>query len=328
MMIRFVLVCLFTLLLLDSCSDSNELLLPGKIPDAIPYSKLGTGKLVFNRYADGHYLIDIDHQRVNEIRIDPVDGCVISPDGEAIAYTSGYMADLHLIHSDGSAFEGYDNNNQHVYQISWAPDSKVLYFLDSSGDSTRINKLTTDPCCSKRQKTRAFLDLDNFYSPFSVSSSGEMAFYAGHNNGELLMHGLYTMDKDGENLTLIQGEDRLFRYEYCTPSWSPAGDQIAYLSLDQNFPAMQWIILIDPDGMSSDTIAEFDVPPNAISEGWGLRNNGLSLCWSPDGSKIAFTKLEGNYVAHIYTIDVNTRELVQVTFKEDAQDYYVSWSMN
>jgi Tol biopolymer transport system component len=53
---------------------------------------------------------------------------------------------------------------------------------------------------------------------------------------------------------------------------------------------------------------------------------GLSLSWSPDGTKLAFTKLEGDLTWHIYTIDVQSGKMEQLTFGEKVRDYSVSWS--
>ncbi len=137
--------------------------------------------------------------------------------------------------------------------------------------------------------------------------------------------GLFVMNSDGSDFRSIACDSAsFFSFRYCSPSWSPTGDNIAYLSLDDNPPKTQWIILIDPETTETDTIAEFNVPPEAFLMSVPIWEQ--SLCWSPDGTKIAFTRLEGYYVSHICLVNIDTGEITQVTFEEDARDCFISWS--
>ncbi len=93
---------LLALLMANACTKNIETetdrIIPADLPDEIPYETLGSGKLVFNRmgYPDNFYLIDIDNEDVSKLLIDPVAGCVISPDGEMITY-SEYMDYLYIL---------------------------------------------------------------------------------------------------------------------------------------------------------------------------------------------------------------------------------------
>ena len=50
------------------------------------------------------------------------------------------------------------------------------------------------------------------------------------------------------------------------------------------------------------------------------RQNSVSVCWSPVGSKLLFNKPEGNFVSHIYVINPDGSDLTKVTTAENVAD--------
>lgn len=90
------------------------------------------------------------------------------------------------------------------------------------------------------------------HSFFSCSVNGDFTFYSNayHTAQELQWNGLYTMDEAGEDLKCISiADENTGRYSHCSPKWSPDGEKIAYLSIenDENFSTQQ-IILVEKDG--------------------------------------------------------------------------------
>ena len=54
--------------------------------------------------------------------------------------------------------------------------------------------------------------------------------------------------------------------------------------------------------------------------------NELSVCWSPDGTKLLFNKTGNGLESHIYIINNNGGELKQITNEPGVCDRSVSWS--
>ncbi len=126
-----------------------------------------------------------------------------------------------------------------------------------------------------------------------------------------------------------EGVDELFkRSGFIHPLWSPDGQTIAYLlnfmdSNDINLYTFLELFVMNADGSNPRSLAKFETNATGLWSG----QNDISLCWSPDGSKIAFNKKEeGNLISHIYIINPDGSGLTQVTFAEGVTDRSVSWS--
>ena len=320
-----------SIILFNSCykdDDDNDVISIVNLPDKIPYNELGSGKMLFHRNYKP-YIIDVDKQTVSEIIKDDNGTCVISQDGELIAYDD-YMDILHIINIDGSVYAEQTFIDQCFSMISWSLDSKNIIYLDVCYNNLHyLCELSVKENCCTRKIIKDFT-FDNFFnSPFSVSKNGKFTFYTNITSTaqEMPWNGLYTMDKNGEEIKCIStAHKNSGRYTHCSPKWCPTEEKIAYISLyGKDNLSTQGIITVEANGSNPDTIVEIVVPPEPFVEGWGARNLGISLCWSSDGTKIAFTRLEGYNVSHIYVIDINTKKLVQVTFEENVQDYHLSW---
>ena len=108
---------------------------------------------------------------------------------------------------------------------------------------------------------------------------------------------LYVMNADGSSLkrlTETEADER-------QPSWSPDGDQIAFLSFTE-VARNDWLIeyfVIDADGSDLRRIAETSVFPSGVEP----------IKWSPDGSKIALQL--GQSAVHVVNVDGS--DLVEAT---------------
>lgn len=294
------------------------------LPDDIPYEKLESGKLLFSRN-NKFYLIDIDAEEVSEYNMNPVGPAILSPDGTMIAYST--LNDvLEIIHMDGTVYTKLSYPDQCFNLPGWSMDSKRIVYFDHCYSSTyNLFELPVVENCCTRSLVKTFNQ--NSYlinSPFSVSAEGNIVFFAESLDKEqdLPWDGLYIMNNTGENLKSIITVDDTAHYNlFCCPKWSPDSKKIAYISLNSLNsipPEYQDIMLINPDGTDPQSLVRIEFAPGIIS--------GMTLCWSPDGSKIAFTRMAGEGLSNIYMVDVSSGKLTQITDEPRVTDAYISWS--
>ena len=160
--------------------------------------------------------------------------------------------------------------------------------------------------------------------PFSVSQNLKLSFVAYFS---LSPWGIYTMDIDGSNLRGIASTDSSQPGAFYSPAWSPDGQKIAYLlyfrDFNYDFTSLE-LIVMNADGSNPRSLAKFET--ENVTGDWSGQND-ISVCWSPDGSKIAFNKKEeGDFISHIYIINSDGSGLTQVTFAEGVTDRSISWS--
>lgn len=137
----------------------------------------------------------------------------------------------------------------------------------------------------------------------SPTSPGKIAFISDFEEpGQIPF--AYIVDPDGSN------QIRLDQCHYFL-QWSPDGTRIAFCRLEGG------ICIADADGTN---LSKVELP--------GILSGELS--WSPDGAKIAivcaFPQSPNNYIAEVYTINVETGELERLTDTPDIYKYGPSWS--
>lgn len=302
------------------------------LTDPIPFGALGMGKLVFERIGpfsnnyQGVYVLDVGQQRSSGF--DGIfDGPSISPDGKQIAFaalTSIQSAyDIYVIGVDGT-------NRQLVAELvgqdgspSWTYNGKQILFHSTPLRSplfTPIYRQSPVPNPSDRTKLIDFGEVDypNIYfpdGPVSAAPNGKLVVSTGE---------IWTMDGGGTNLKLVlprpaNGE------RFYSPAWSPDGNNVALLSIRRDSLSITDVtVLLYPTTWNyPDTLVSL----SASGKGEWAGNNNYSLCWSPDGSQIAFTRPDGVDVgAHIYLIKKDGTGLTQVTFADGVTDRSLSWS--
>lgn len=169
---------------------------------------------------------------------------------------------------------------------------------------------------------------------------------------------IYTMNADGSEVVPLSAEGVDDR----GPVWSPFGDKIAYISLqDGNREiyvmdsdgrnkinltrniADDWTPAWSPDGrqlafasirtgrwevylMDMACLKEPDTCPTRIRQLTNDGNNNLSPVWSPDGNRLAYnSRINGNW--DIFTMALNGTDIQQITFDE-ANELAPAWSPN
>jgi Tol biopolymer transport system component len=135
--------------------------------------------------------------------------------------------------------------------------------------------------------------------------------------------GIWSISSDGSRANLLIPAPGGGRALY-SPAWSPDDLNIAALQVTRDAAGITSVAVVvyAADGTSADTLVS--LPASGTTEWPG--NNNYSLCWSPDGSQIAFTRPDGKESgAHIYVIGRNRAHLIQVTALPGVIDRSLSW---
>lgn len=316
----------------DSPSEPTGPVFP-PLADPIPYAQLGQGRLVFERIGpftnsySGVYVVDAAQKRSWGISGGDIDGPAVSPDGQSIVYTTGtpYPSqsayDVFLMSAEGTNPLHLSDQQGQESVPSWTPDGKAIQYISwlfSGGkQSVPLYQQSPVPNAADRSVVFYFDTVGVPPSPVSVSPAGRLAAAAGG--------GIRTLNSDGSDVRLIT-PPLSTGLEVYSPAWAPDGQRIAFLSIvrDANHAIVSVsVVLVAPDGSAADTLVS--LPAQGTSQWSG--DNSYSLCWSPDGSQIAFTRPDGTPLgSHIYLIRKDHTGLTQVTFAAEVTDRSLSWS--
>jgi Tol biopolymer transport system component len=299
--------------------------------DSIPYNILGHGKLVFERIGpvdnayNGVCVVDMDQQRKWEISGEIMNDPAVSPDGNNIAYTNLYSDstwyDVFIMNIDGTNQRDITKMVGQESCPSWTFDGTQILFTNFGTTEEASYSQSPEPKPSDRVKVIDYYAIDppNIYPPRGLVSSSL--------NGELVVYadGIRTFHSNGSGMQLIIPYDQNSDHLIYSPSWSPDGSKIAVLSYKMNSDIA--VVLFDPNGTNADTVVSLSATGNGA---WVGQDNEFSLCWSPDGTQIAFTRpdgpQDGGVGSHIYVIKTDHTSLRQVTFSPGVTDMSLSWS--
>lgn len=339
----------FLCLLASSCSKPEVLVEePFRVitltppTDEIPYEALGSGKILFYRtdYITSDIainVIDIDKKTISAFKLNSMMlWPSISPDGSKILcslftnYSTAY--DVYIMNSDGSgSYLVYQSEYQDRYP-SWTIDgSKILVFNASLYGPLFLQSPLGNPT-DRAELIKFYYDDDPYWR---IEPSGGFSMSPGQklvcSNLVDQMWGLMKIEpyigKSGASLLLPTPDNQHFE----SPAFSPDGSKIAFMVVETDPSENGWnavsVKTIDPDGSNLTELIR--VTPFKKPVDWMHYNRvcDVSLCWSPDGTKILFTYPAEENGCHLYLINSDGTGLTQVTDNIQAYDTDVSWGL-
>lgn len=325
--------CALTVLAtLCGCSQSTEpLARPVPQLETIPYGLLGTGKIAFERIAEGYhgvYLIDPVAQTSKIIGSGIFNGPALSPDGEQLAvkaYSQETGSEDVFVHRT----DGTDRHKISAYSgtegvPSWTPDGTAVTFLRrqdatemaianvnaASGELLRTTTLKRADACS-------FLYTGSSEDRVEVSSSGSIATPCG-------LTSLVILNSDGVKAgsynttlpTLIIGF-----------SWSTDGTKLAIMELtgENGQPTSQTLRIVNADGGSPRTV--FTVPLNLFMNGRYPGANDSAICWLKGVNRLLVAVLSVNRRdSQLYVVNEDGTGLTRITNRALVTDRSVTCS--
>jgi Tol biopolymer transport system component len=309
------------------------------LTDRIPFQALGSGKILFDRINDpdrsGFYIIDIDKKttkgfRLNSLTVEPN----ISPDGTKIAcsllnassLTS--MWNIYTMNIDGSnCFPVYKSNSWENYP-TWNNDGSKIIFYSSNNEGPLYMQSPAENSTDRVELTKFYYGDDPEWiiipsGGFSISPAGKLICVS----SSMKLMGILSIDpykgKAGVSTILTRSANQWFE----SPVFSPDGSIIAFLSIETD-PVNGWVAVsvksINPDGSNLTQLGSVRTYKSPAP--YTSLHRFVSLCWSPDGTKILFTVPTEEKGCHLFVINSDGTGLTQVTEDVNAYDSEISWS--
>jgi len=308
--------------------------------DPIPFAAIGSGKLSFQRIGPSGYnynevyVVDGTQRQVRGLGYTFASWPVLSPDGTKIACVHSSMdyqtlSNIAVANADGTGLTVVTNFIGQENFPTWNYDgSMVLYW--STKDSPIMNLFWQTPVSNPSNLKNILTQSLGFVLGRTSISSTDILLYLDSGWKTMAIH---ACDVSTSSDVVLRSDSSMLpgrRMVLSAPTWSPDGLTIAFLEeLSDSIITGQFISVsvtvkvMDKGGKNVRTVT---IAPASGDAQWGGAVS-QSLAWSPDGTKIAFTKPDGHLEAHIYVVNLDGSGYTAVTFTTGVTDIGVSWSL-
>ncbi|MEE9234377.1 MAG: hypothetical protein V3U28_02930 [Candidatus Acidoferrales bacterium] len=252
----------------------------------------------------------------------------LSPDGRTIAYdlvpdkdaNISAVRDIYLLASDGSHEAVLVRHPANDYGPVWTPDGRRVVFASDRTGSTGAWIIEVEDGKPKGPARLVNASMRRMF-PMAFTRNGALYFgYANFENGGNIY--VATLDpQTGEVVEPPQRAIQRFEGENTSPSWSPDGRYLAYLSRRGSSPfgAGSWTIRIRDleTGKEREVVAKLD----------RLRNRRFSPPqWSPDGKWLLVLGQDLKGRGGLFRVDVRSGEATLIVESREDRLGRHTWS--
>ncbi|MEK6973658.1 MAG: hypothetical protein AABW41_00200 [Nanoarchaeota archaeon] len=215
----------------------------------------------------------------------------VSKDKSKVAYNSSY--NLYVANID---FTNPRPLTANTHTPQWHPNNNTIVFVRIENSISDLYKINSDGSGLIRLTNDSHQDVDP-----SFSSDGNKIIFASDRDGPYGAMRVYTMDTNGNNISLLQPG-----YSFGTPRYSPDGSKIVYTFLEPGPRLTLWTSNSNGANLQRLTSSTYDSD---------------SPVWSPDGDKIMFLSNKDNpgsvspiiFMPDIYIINSDGSNLIRKT---------------
>jgi Tol biopolymer transport system component len=301
--------------------------------DQVPRNVSGPdGRIAFTRdpslgddeEAQVTYTVDPDGSDVQQLFPDgPSGGPLWSPDGTEIQIfccDDGMAA--HFVDPDTGDLRTLPPPDPTIETFcggSWSPDGKRLTCEGFGVNDRSLNGIYSIRASDGSGLTRITSNPGGNDIPGDYSPDGRRLVFMRFEGDRPV--GLFVTNVDGSGLQRLTPTDMILDDAGSAGSWSPTGDEILFVALASE-DAHKAIWVVNADGSS---LHQLPITPTCGEPFSDPTSHGCySPSWSPDGSKIVFTRSSADGVQeNIYIVNADGSGLFQVT--NSGVDDHADW---
>jgi Tol biopolymer transport system component len=224
------------------------------------------------------------------------------------------QSDIFRQRVDGAELLNLTNDSTNKASFLWSPDGSRMAVLryDYPNLVTSLSVMNADGSNVQVLTNVSNEYIDNYvWSPDGSKLVFNARPYAGDNS---TTSDIYVINADGTNRINLTGGDG-----YNTDAkWSPDGTRISYQRSQYNPDNTQ---LHDLYVMNANGTNRIKIPhADGVNDSAGV--------WSPNGSRLAFTRYATDQVPNLYTVQADGSNLLRLTNDANSNDGYPQWSPN
>jgi WD40-like Beta Propeller Repeat len=201
----------------------------------------------------------------------------------------------------------------------WSPDDSRLACEGFGQDDPSLNGVYTLRSSDGGDLQRVTYDPNGDDCPSDYSPEGDRLVITRAND---TTYEIDTVKLDGSGLKRITPAG--MEFNFCNGNWSPQGNQIVFSAHVPNgdFHSSVWVVHFNGTGLRQLPIAGPCGGPFGDPTTLGCFNP----VWSPDGSKIAIGRSQGDDGQRdLYTVNADGSGLFQVTHTDDINEFNGDW---